>query len=330
MSLNQRETAGNLETNTADLPFVSIVVCTLNRKKLLRECLTSLLAVDYPQTCREIIVVDGGSHDGTQEITAEFPQIRFIVETHFGIAYARNRGAELAKGSIVAYTDDDCVVGKTWLKSLVNGFRRSPKIMGVGGPVFPAFSQLPKKILVNPALGLFDEGQESKYVDGIITSNSAFKRELFYIAHFDEDLGATRRGQILLCGEDVEFCRTITGYKFKLFYEPNAKVYHKIRRDRVKVSYIVRHAVTNGVSIARLNHKVKKSRMWMVRYAFVGLLRSAYSVVDDRSFSVCYQIIVYFSASFISIAGIENGSLFVTKTLSALRLGSQGSQPIKN
>lgn len=307
----------------ADLPSVSVVVCTLNRKKLLRECLTSLFAIDYPPSRYEVIVIDGGSHDGTQEITSEFPQIHLAVEPRFGIAYARNRGAELARGVIVAYTDDDCIVGRAWLKNLVKGFQCSPQIMGVGGPVFPAFSQLPKKILVNPALGLFDEGQEPKYVNGIITSNSAFKRELFGIAHFDEDLGATRRGQLLLCGEDVEFCRTITGYKFKLFYEPGAKVYHKIRRDRVKVSYIIRHAVTNGVSIAKLNQKTKKSRMWMVRYALVGLLRSVYSVIDDRSFSVCYQIIVYFSASFISVAGIENGSLFVTKTLSALRLGSQ-------
>jgi glycosyltransferase involved in cell wall biosynthesis len=323
LSLNQKESAGNLIDSVADLPFVSVVVCTLNRKELLRECLTSLLAVDYPQSRREIIVVDGGSHDGTQEIATEFPQIRFAVEPHFGIAHARNKGAELARGAIVAYTDDDCIVGRSWLKNLVKGFQRSPQIMGVGGPVFPAFAKLPKKILVNPALGLFDEGEEPKYVGGIITSNSAFKRELFCIAHFDEDLGATRRGHLLLCGEDVEFCRTITGHKFKLFYEPNAKVYHKIRRDRVKVSYIIRHAVTNGVSIARLNQKVKKPRMWMVRYAFVGLLRSVYSVVNDQSFSVCYQIIVYSSASFISIAGIENGSLFVTKTLSAFRFGSQ-------
>ncbi len=312
---------------TVDLPFVSVVVCTLNRKKLLSECLTSLFAMNYPQSCYEVIVIDGGSQDGTQEITAEFPQIHFTVEPHFGIAYARNRGAELAKGSIVAYTDDDCIVGKVWLSSLVNGFGRSPEIMGVGGPVFPAFAQLPKKILVSPALGLFDEGQEPKYVDGIITSNSAFKREIFSIARFDEDLGATRRGQLLLCGEDVEFCRAIKDHKFKLFYEPHAKVYHKIRRDRVKVSYIIRHAVTNGVSIAKLNQKTKDSRLWMTRYALVGLLKSIYSVVNDRSFSVCYQIIVYCSASFISITGIENGSLLVTKTLSTLRFRSP---PVKS
>jgi glycosyltransferase involved in cell wall biosynthesis len=286
---------------------------------MLRECLTSIYAMTYPKSHFEVIVVDGGSHDGTHQIKEEFPQIRLAVEPCFGIAYARNKGAELAKGTIIAYTDDDCVVAKSWLLHLVNGFERSTQIMGVGGPVFPAFSEWPKNILVHPALGLFDEGQKPKYVSGIITSNSAFRRELFSSAHFDEGLGATRRGQLLLCGEDVEFCNKITDSQYKLFYEPNAKVYHRIRSDRVKVTYIVRHAVNNGVSVARIIQKSKSSKIWMFRYSLVGLLKSLYCVIFDRSFSACYQIIVYSSASFISLAGIENGSLFVTKTLDALK-----------
>lgn len=324
MSLNHKETFDTLNRqwdhlSTVDLPFVSIVICTLNRKKMLRECLTSIYNMTYPKYRFEVIVVDGGSHDGTQQITDEFPQIHLTVEPCFGIAYARNKGAELARGTIIAYTDDDCIVAKGWLQHLVNGFQRSTDVMGVGGPVFPAFSELPKRILVHPALGLFDEGQEPKYVTGIITSNSAFKRELFSIAHFDESLGATRRGQLLLCGEDVEFCKKITDSQFKLFYEPNAKVYHKIRSDRVKVTYIVRHAVNNGVSVARIIQKTKSSKMWMLRYSLIGLFRSLYGTIYDQSFSTCYQIIVYSSASFISLAGIENGSLFVTKTLNALK-----------
>lgn len=293
---------------------------------MLRECLTSIYAMTYPKTHFEVIVVDGGSYDGTLQIKEEFPQIRLAVESRFGIAYARNKGAELAKGTIIAYTDDDCVVAKSWLLNLVNGFEHSTQIMGVGGPVFPSLSELPKSILVHPALGLFDEGQKPKYVSGIITSNSAFRRELFSTAHFDEGLGATRRGQLLLCGEDVEFCNKITDGRFKLFYEPNAKVYHKIRSDRVKVTYIVRHAVNNGVSVARIIQKNKSSKIWMFRYSLVGLLKSLYSVVFDRSFSSCYQIIVYSSASFVSIAGIESGSLFVTKTLDALNRPSPATK----
>lgn len=301
-----------------DLPFVSIVICTLNRRALLKECLTSIYAMTYPQSNFEVIVVDGGSYDGTQKITDEYPQIHLAVEPHFGIAYARNRGAQLAKGDIIAYTDDDCTVAKNWLHNLVSGFRL-PQVMGVGGPVLPTFAELPKKILVHPALGLYDEGQEPKYVTGIITSNSAFRRELFAFAQFDEDLGATRRGQLLLCGEDVAFCRKIMDNHFKLYYTPDAKVYHRIREDRANVHYILRHAINNGVSVARLIQKSKSSRIWMVRYSLTGLLRSMYSAGSDRSFGTCYQIVVYVSAAFISLTGVENGSLLVAKTFETLR-----------
>jgi glycosyltransferase involved in cell wall biosynthesis len=315
------------KTPLGDLPFVSIVVCTLNRKKLLQECLTSLYAMYYPRERYEIIVVDGGSTDGTEQIKKKFPDIRFVVEPRFGIAHARNRGAELAHGSIIAYTDDDCTVGPLWLKSLVDGFQESPTIMGVGGPVFPAFAKLPKQLKVNPALGLFDEGQKPKYVFGIITSNSAFKREVFESTRFDEALGATRRGQMLLCGEDVDFCTNIVDSKFKLFYEPEAKVYHKVREDRIKVQYIVRHAVTNGVSVAKIWQKKRDSRVWMLRSSMIGLVRSVSSVLHDRSFGVIYQIIVYFSASFVSIVGVEHGSLFVTRSLAASKHGIHPKKP---
>ena len=72
-----------------DLPFVSIIVCTYNRKRLLNDCLSSILRIDYPKSKYEVIVIDGGSTDDTLELQLQFEEIRFFTERTGGLANAR-------------------------------------------------------------------------------------------------------------------------------------------------------------------------------------------------------------------------------------------------
>ena len=277
----------------------SIIICTYNRKRKLRECLTSIFAVDYPKDNFEVIVVDGGSNDGTEDLLKEFPQIRFTKERRRGLASARNQGARLARGRIVVYTDDDCIVDEKWLAQLIDGFKVSNSIAGVGGPVCPQQSELiPSKLMVRPALGLYDEGYKTKYVSLLITSNAAFKREIFERMEFNENLGVTRKGKLLLSGEDIEFCRAVTASGFKILYTPFAKVYHQIGAERVKVPYILKHAVHNGLSLTRILLKNNKSRVWAVRYSMGRLVQSLFSAILNRSFSSCYNLVYSISGLF--------------------------------
>ena len=288
------------------IPFVSVVVCTYNRKNLLKSCLNSIYAQDYPKSNFEVIIVDGGSTDGTEELCKEFPRIRFITETKFGLAYARNKGAEIARGSIVAYTDDDCIVDKQWLMNLVDGFNFNENVVGVGGQVLPAHPELiPEKILVRAALGIMDHGESQKLNQCLLTSNVAFKKQIFNITKFDETLGTTRRGKLILCGEDTDFCQTLLGLGYNLLYEPKAKVYHQINKDRIKVTYIIKHAIHNGISQTRVYLKKKHSRIWAVRYAVGQLLQSVFKLFSDQSFTALYALIASISTLLISFTGLD-------------------------
>ena len=84
----------------------SIVITTKNRKEDLRRALSSCLRQTITS---ELIVIDDGSTDGTEELVRkEFPTVRIVrEEVSKGYIVQRNRGAQLASGDIIFSIDDD-------------------------------------------------------------------------------------------------------------------------------------------------------------------------------------------------------------------------------
>jgi glycosyltransferase involved in cell wall biosynthesis len=111
----------------------SIVIPAFNRKALLRRCLVAATNQNYSDY--EVIVVDDGSTDGTQDMVCrEFPQVRYFrQEVNRGPASARNRGILAAVGEVLAFTDDDCLLPADFLSLLEKGYRRHSEAGGVGG-----------------------------------------------------------------------------------------------------------------------------------------------------------------------------------------------------
>ncbi|NKB35374.1 MAG: glycosyltransferase [Pseudomonadales bacterium] len=89
---------------------VSVVIPTYNRKETLCQAIDSVL--EQTHTAHEIIVVDDGSDDGTEEtIKANYPDTRYLYHANRGVSYSRNRGVEAASGNWIAFLDND----DTWL-----------------------------------------------------------------------------------------------------------------------------------------------------------------------------------------------------------------------
>jgi len=104
----------------------SIIVPTYNRLSSLKKALESLFHQDYKDY--EIIVVNDGCKDGTAEYLVQAVHehgIRVVELSDLGIAAARNRGAEAARGNILAFLDDDCSVYPTWLRDLEAALQRN-------------------------------------------------------------------------------------------------------------------------------------------------------------------------------------------------------------
>src|SRR5580692_9905904 len=102
-----------------NLPSVSIVVPTRGRPELLRNCLESLISLNYPGERYEIIVVEDGTETGkkvTSEITQRSPLlVSYVRIPHSGAATARNVGLSRSSMDIVAFIDDDAMAVPEWL-----------------------------------------------------------------------------------------------------------------------------------------------------------------------------------------------------------------------
>ncbi len=84
----------------------SVIIPTFDRSRLLARALRSVLAQTLPP--REIIVVDDGSTDDTQQqVAAEFPQVSYFFQQNLGVSAARNRGLAEASSDWIAFLDSD-------------------------------------------------------------------------------------------------------------------------------------------------------------------------------------------------------------------------------
>lgn len=122
------------------IPKISVIVATYNRDHLITRALIALVGQDMPKDFFEIIIVNDGSNDKTEEKVKNFINqdtstniAAITLGKNLGSSYARNVGILYARGEFIAITDDDCIVPKNWLSDFIEAFKKHPEIIAVGG-----------------------------------------------------------------------------------------------------------------------------------------------------------------------------------------------------
>ena len=121
----------------------TVVVPTYGRPEGLRACLESLAAQQYPRSRFEVIVIDDGSAIPAAPIAASYDdrlQIRVRRQANAGPAAARNHGGMSARGSYIAFLDDDCVAEPGWLRGFESAFLAHPRGTLLGGDLANPFT----------------------------------------------------------------------------------------------------------------------------------------------------------------------------------------------
>lgn len=111
---------------------LSIVVYSRNSASTLRTALAAIRAGELPRDRYELIVVDDASADTSATVAARYADTVIRLTGRIsGPAYARNRGAEVARGEIVACVDADVLVQPSTLRKMVAIFAEHPAIDAV-------------------------------------------------------------------------------------------------------------------------------------------------------------------------------------------------------
>lgn len=205
----------------AEPPAISVIVCTRNGSKTLAACLESLGRLRYPKF--EILVVDDGSTDSVPEVVKGFPAVRYLRQEAAGLSVARNLGMKEAHGSLLAYTDDDCIAHPDWLLHLEQAFAKDPQAIAVGGPNIPPPPRNGTEAVVASAPGapahVLLNDVEAEHLPGC---NLAIRKDAL------EGIDGFR-AVFTTAGDDVDICWRLRETGGRLKYVPGAMVWHHRR-----------------------------------------------------------------------------------------------------
>jgi glycosyltransferase involved in cell wall biosynthesis len=208
-------------------PLVSVIIPVYNDVQGLKTCLQALAHQSYPQSQIEIIVIDNGSEDfpHIESTVHPYQNVRLVQETEPGSYAARNKGIQIAKGSIIAFTDADCIPMQDWIEKGVSYLNdNDPCAMLVGSvEVFSTTPTGPTLIELYQMFLAFPQELHLKQFQAGATANVMVRRQVIdNVGKFDQKLksfGDFEWGQRVF----------LAGYLQK--YAEDVKVFHPARSN---------------------------------------------------------------------------------------------------
>lgn len=220
----------NLLSST--LPFISIIISVYNEEKTLRQCLDSLLGLEYPSY--EVIMVNDASKDHTLDILQEYQKkskkakekIKVVTyAVNKGVPGARNEGMKAAKGDIFVFTDADATFPKEWPLKLIEPFLINQKVGATGGrDIAPPNQPLVHRCIdytLTSFIGTAGlRGAKVRLAKYAVTGcNFAVKREVVQKVGMHNE-------KIRWRGEEKEWCQRIREAGYDIRFVPESYILH--------------------------------------------------------------------------------------------------------
>ena len=210
---------------------VSIVIPVYNQFQFTHACLASLQQVEEPIGF-EVIVVDDASEDQTSKIIPQIPGIVYLRnETNAGFIVSCNRGAAEARGKYVMFLNNDTIVTKGWLTSLVETFANDAHAGIAGSKLVYADGRLQEAggIIWRDAsgwnYGKFDDPQKPQYnylreVDYCSAAALMIPKALF------DEVGGFDPRYAPAYYEDTDLSFKVRSRGYRVLYQPASEVIH--------------------------------------------------------------------------------------------------------
>jgi len=218
----------------------SVVVPTYRRADLLDRCLGALVGQDVPASAYEIVVADDAASEETRRQVERWaaraaPSVRYVpvAGPRHGPAAARNRGWRAAGGAVVAFTDDDTIPDRGWLRHGLAAF--ADGVAGAWGRVVVPVPGTPTD---------YERDARGLEAGPFVTANCFYRRDaLEAVGGFDERFTSAWR-------EDSDLFFSLVELGLRLVRAPDAVVVHPVRPARW------------GVSLAQQRKAVFNALLW--------------------------------------------------------------------
>ncbi len=257
-------------------PKISVIIPTYNRKHLLARVLKSVFEQSFPAKDYEVVVADDGSSDGTKEYVLSLKpkcELVYAYQENKGRGKVRNFGVTHSKGSILAFTDDDCVVSKDWLKNAAESFT-SEKIGGVRGRTTTDVTDITP--LSRP---VFSEGGDQ-------TCNIFYRRKVF------DEVGGFKLGQFR---EDTDLAFRVSEAGYEMPYNSKVEVRHPATK------YTIKQLISKHLDLERGYWDMYMARKYPKRFkkdiAIAGIFSPIIFMNYPFYLSILFSLIAFFMLS---------------------------------
>lgn len=244
----------------------TVVVPTLGRPLLLRECLESLGRCK-PQAA-EVLVVDQSHSPEVRAVVAEFAGIgaRIVTSDGRGAGAARNVGLREASHELVLMTDDDCTVDKRWVRFAEHHMEANPGALVTGQVLAPDNSDKTPSTINDPEAS---ELTGEVHCGRLFTGNAVVERlALMQFGGFDERLRPA--------AEDNDLCYRWLRSGRSLHYEPDLVVWHQDWRSKAELRELYgRYGRGQGVFYAK---HLSRGDATMLRFLLTDAYNAARSL----------------------------------------------------
>ncbi len=250
---------------------VSIIIPTYKDWTRLELCLQALENQTYAKELFEIIVVNNAPEDLMPKDFRVPANCSVITESKPGSYAARNSALLISKGTIIGFTDSDCIPDKNWIKNAVSFFQDHPEIDRIGGSIEIFYkNETPSRVELYDQFFAFPQKAYVASGNAVTANMFTYKKMFEKIGPFNGDL---------LSGGDYQWGKKAFFAGSKIGYAPNVMVQHPARpsvKDLVQKAKRVGKGQANFKKSNGEKRKIKvlkiisllKPRLWEIKMIF--------------------------------------------------------------
>lgn len=272
----------------------SVVIPAYNAAETIGRCLAAIKAGS--RRADEIVVVDGGSTDGTGDIVRQ-AGARLFSNPHRHAAGGRNVGIQNATGEVVVFTDADCIPEPNWLARIAEEFENDPALQGVAGRMVALPPRTPieafwSKLYLSEILPYPDgplEIDKRLFCGAFTTANCAYRKDLLVqLGGFDGWFGNN--------AEDIDLLWRAVAAGARLRYEPDIVISHPFPHT---LKQMMSKNYRNGVSSSKIQKRYGR-RFQMDTRLYRLLLRHMQGALRFRKDAHyhCVQLLAHLSGKY--------------------------------